>query len=67
MQMSLIILPEEQKCSPKEQVNQCLVQPTFQSLYKGAIVSESTREHKSHNLKPKFLNAKAAKIIKGYY
>jgi len=68
MQMSLIILPEEQKCSPKEQINQRPVPPAFQPLYKGGgIVTESTREHKSHNLKPKFLNAKAAKITKGYY
>jgi len=65
MQMSLIILPEEQKCSPKEQINQCLVQPVFQSLYKGAIVSESTREHEKtdrekakQNRKAQFLNAK---------
>jgi len=64
MQMSLIILPEEQKCSPKEQINQCLVQLVFPPLYKGAIVSESTRGHKKTRREKSSRKVLKAKILK---
>jgi hypothetical protein len=55
MRMSLIILPEEQKCSPKEQIAMPTsvkhirydrFNPCFELYKREGVVTESTREHK---------------------